>query len=118
MTTLKSELEGIREKYSEIYYGETNKLSDNELWKFCRSPQVKEIFNDFSQTILHAILSAGYVKLSDVELDEEKIKAIVIDIAKKEYIQDKKTIHLIFDSRMTKDLAHTIATAKIVKEKE
>jgi hypothetical protein len=30
-------------RFSELYYGETNKLSDNELWRFCRSEKVMEL---------------------------------------------------------------------------
>jgi len=56
------------------------------------------------------ILSAGYIKKSEIECDEEMIKKIIIEMAKKEYVKDKKTIHLIFDTQAMKDLAHAIAT--------
>ncbi len=55
-----------------------------------------------------AILSAGYVRLSDVELDEEKITTII-----REFIQNTKA-----NDHYASNFAHAIAQAKIVKVKE
>ena len=58
------------------------------------------------------IINAGYVKLSDVELDEEKIEKILLDT---EMAMETKII-----MNKYKDLAHAIAQAKseIIKVKE
>ena len=41
-----------REEFAERYYSETNKLSDNDLWKFCRSEKVANIFEEVLQKVL------------------------------------------------------------------
>ncbi len=56
-------------------------------------------FGEFAK----AILDAGYVKLSDVELDEEKILDIIVH-----------NEHLSF----RQDIAHAIAQARPIKVKE
>ncbi len=63
------------------------------------------------KTLAEAILFAGYVKLEDVELDEEKIKEIVW-----EQISNGKDENTLMDD--CSNIAHVIAQAKPIKVKE
>ncbi len=41
-------------------------------------------------------------------IDKKKIIEIILDIAKKKYIKNEKTIHLIFDSQGMRDLTQAL----------
>jgi len=71
------ELERIIEHYKFYIGGGLDCLSqtiyDNTLQRALQINKQKEELGDVFNNLISKILSAGYVKLSDVELDEEKI---------------------------------------------
>ena len=102
MNKNQEELERIIEEFEyDIVHFIDSKIDNEEIFKKYDG-EIDYLWKALAQ----AILSAGYVKLSDVELDEFKIAQI---LAKKEYCGDKCA-----------EAAHAIAQAKdeIVKVKE
>ncbi len=76
------------------------------------------IGKEWSNNVAQAILDAGFIRLSDVELDEEKISKIIFgNKDDNEFIKDKGLLKLLKSN--ANKLAYAIAQAKgIVKVKE
>ena len=62
-----------REEFAEIYYSETNKLSDNDLWKFCRSKEPADIFEKVLQKALSQHTEDIIKKLEKMSYQEDNL---------------------------------------------
>ena len=83
--------------------------------KVCR--ECKIYTKEMDSELASAILSAGYVKLSDVELDEEKLLVLMLNKIPSEYYNNPDKIRKFGD--IFGEIAHAIAQAKgIIKVKE
>lgn len=78
---LRSKIEAINEEFDERYYGKVNTLSDADLWKFCRSIEVKEIVSDIvrqhllslAQEIAEALTPERMGTVTSAEIDDKVI---------------------------------------------